>query len=160
MGISCNPLWKGVSSKICVKGLHANYSEKELALGLHVSLVKGVAACSPLSKVPWKMGCIWEKSIWILLDQSECSKMVYTTHEWSPKYVFFYVWRNNIGDCGESPMIPLLITGLKKKRNKKWRYAYRPIYGDEEILGACCSFQLQIEVNGPYHSEFKCTEIC
>ena len=85
----CTTCWK----EGCL-GTVYNWSER----GMHMTLWKGVAwvlYTNPFERnIPYtthvkntmKRDCLWEQRIWILLEQSECSKMLFTICKRSPKF--------------------------------------------------------------------------
>ena len=87
-----------------VQGLNTILSERGIPLGFVQPPLKWRLHTTPLkcglhgdcTKPPFgiyfknarKKGCLWEERFWILLDQSEFSKMLCTNDKTSPKSVF------------------------------------------------------------------------
>ena len=90
----------GFRATPCQWGLHATPMQDPFKMCLHKTPLQ-----APL-KVAMKRCCLWEKRIWILLDQAECNKMHCTNQERSPNLFFFQGLTDHIGDCRQSPIYP------------------------------------------------------
>ena len=122
-GLCANLSEKGLPCWLCalLKSYLETPLKKGLPRGLHACNLQVVVckpswkvmcmevACKPLWKVSWKGFGLWEKRIWILQNQSECSKMLCTNHERSPKTGFIFPFSPRLtyhaGNWGQSPTV-------------------------------------------------------